>query len=372
MLTSLVILALTSFIPPAEVRPGQVDDGGVRGSLIYGTDRQKIYPLYVTDGGAALVTGSTTNSDYVHAGQAHDAGMMGPLMHGTNGTHVWDIRTTDEGILRTVSEPVELYIAKDTMWDETEASIFSIQGKRTLGWNSTSVLGDVAQYLDTTQDLLTPVVPASTYYIRSSNLNDSYDGGVGGTGAQQVRYVYLPADGGYQQVGSANLNGITGVSIGAGYDFFQWAEVSKIGTSEVSLGNITISTTSGTGAPATSTIVEYIAAGGNRSLSGRYKIPPYSMGYIMDWTGSAVGNDQDARLRATVFSDDGHQLSTVFHFVDTQYIIGNQTNFLSNLHYFGIPAGAEIKISSIPTAAGAANRMSSCFHIIVHKMSGAP
>ena len=231
------------------------------------------------------------------------------------------------------------------------ATPVTVFGRRAAGWNSTALYGDVSNYLDTTQDSNNTVVLGTTYYVRSSSVADTNTGP--GTGAQTVRIVYLDAAGAIQSTTVA-LNGTTGVSIGNTIAYVQWMEVASVGSSTTAVGNITISTV--VGAPTTAQTVEYIQAGGARSRSGRYKIPTGYTAFLHTWDVSAVGNNQDAYLRATVFTND-RSLSTVFHSVDNIYLAGGSglTNLL--LHYVAIPAGAEVKASSIPTAAGAGNRL---------------
>ena len=53
---------------------------------------------------------------------------------------------------------------------------YLILGRRSLGWNSTTVYGDVANYLDTSQDLLNPVVLGTEYFLRSPSVNDDVAG----------------------------------------------------------------------------------------------------------------------------------------------------------------------------------------------------
>ena len=78
-----------------------------------------------------------------------------------------------------------------------------------------------------------------------------------------------------------------------------------------------------------------------------------------------MGNNQDVRLRVTATSDNGHQISTVYHFFDTVYLIGNSTNFNAELYYSRVPPSGVVKISSIPTAAGAANRLDANVHLLI-------
>lgn len=247
------------------------------------------------------------------------------------------------------SLPIELAVSSQmVMPGGKDAHNVFIIGRRTLGYNSTTVLQDLAQYLDTSQDALNPVSTLTTYYIRSSNANDT----AAGTGSRTVRIVWLDSSGN-QQVTTATMNGTTGVSLGSGFKYFQWAEVATAGTAETPIGNITISSVAG--APTTAQIVEYIGSGGNRSLSARYMVPTGYTAFLSRWYLNSIGAaNQDARLRAQVFADD-HTLCSVFHFQDNLYMNGGTRGF-NQLAYIPVPAGAEIKVSTIPSATGAANR----------------
>jgi hypothetical protein len=290
-----------------------------------------------------------------------DGGQRGTLVMGSDGQHLRPLTVTDEGVVRTVSEPIVFYVSRDSVWEGKGAHNVNVLGRRDQGWGSTSTLGDVCQYLDTSQQLINAVSGATPYWLVSSSVNDT----AAGTGAQTVRIVYLPSDGGAEATKDVTMNGTTGVFLDGGYDFFQYMEVATVGSNEVSVGNLTISTVSG--APTVAQTVEQITAGGNRSMCGRYKVPPDSTGYLLDWHGSAIGNDLDMRLRVQEFSDNGHVYTPVYHFFSTNYVVGNTTNFVQDMLYEKAPAGAIVKVSSKPTAAGAANRADSNFHLLVKK-----
>jgi hypothetical protein len=137
-------------------------------------------------------------------------------------------------------------------------------------------------------------------------------------------------------------------------------EVASVGTSEVSVGNLSISSTNG--AATVATTFDYIKAGGNRSLSGRFKVPSDCHGHLVHWDVAAIGNTMDTRIRATVFSDD-NLISTVYHFLDRVFLAsgGNATQ---NLEYRELPANAIVKISAIPGGAPAGNKADGSFSII--------
>jgi hypothetical protein len=236
---------------------------------------------------------------------------------------------------------------------------YHIMGSRTLGWLNTTVLGDACEYLDTSQALMNTPTSGQTLYLVSTSASDT----AAGTGARTVRTVYLDANG-LQQVRTDTLNGTTPVSIGSGYTFIQWMEVASVGSNEVSVGNLSISSTNG--AATVATTFEYIRAGGNRSLSGRYKVPADCTGFLGHWDALAVGNTMDTRIRATVFADD-NSLSTVYHFLDRAFLAAG-ADIMQELEFRVIPAGGVVKISAIPGGAPAGNKLDCSFSICCIKL----
>lgn len=239
-----------------------------------------------------------------------------------------------------------------------DASLYHIMGSRILGWNSTSALGDACEYLDSSQNSMNTPTTGQTLYLVSTSVNDT----AAGTGARTVRIIFLDING-LQQIRTETLNGTTPVSIGSGYNFIQWMEVDSVGSGSVSAGNITISSTNG--AATVATTFERITAGGNRSLSGRYKVPSDCHGHLIHWDIAAISNTMDVRLRSTSFMDD-NSLSTVYHFLDRGFLSSGQTT-TQDLEYRELPSDCVIKISAIPGAAAAGNKLDCSFSLIVMK-----
>ncbi len=238
-----------------------------------------------------------------------------------------------------------------------EAALYHIMGSRISGWSSTSVLGDACEYLDTSQALMNTPTSQQLYMV-STSASDA----AAGTGARTVRVVYVD-DSGAQLVQTYTLNGTTPVAIMDHAIFIQWMEVASTGSSEVSAGNITISSTNG--AATVATTFDRITAGGNRSLSGRYMVPVGYHGHLVHWDAAAISTTMDVRLRATVFADD-NAISTVYHFLDRVFL-GASQNTTQDLEYRSLPAGSVIKISAIPGSASAGNKLDCSFSIIVMK-----
>ena len=248
---------------------------------------------------------------------------------------------------------IEMEISQTGKWKGKTAYIENVIGRRDQGWSSTSVLGDVAQYLDTSQAVINRPTTGQTLYLVSTNANDNS----AGSGARSVRILYLDASGN-RQVRTDSLNGTTPVSIGSGYSYILYMEVAD---GAIAAGNIAVSSTNG--AATTSTTFERISTGNGRSMSARYKVPTGYTAFIDAWDTFAVGNTMDSRLRATVFSND-RTLSTVHHFQDTAFVIAGASTTKS-LPYLKCPEGSEIKVSSIPGAVAVGNRNDVSFSIIV-------
>ena len=229
------------------------------------------------------------------------------------------------------------------------AKYYNILGGRSLGWNSTAVLGDCCDYLDTTQDLMNTPTAGQTLYLRSTSNNDK----AGGPGAVSVRTVYLDANGA-QQVRDDTLTGTTQLSVGTGYSAIQWMEVKTTTGAEVAAGDITLSSINGVATVATT--FERIAAGGNRSLSGRYKVPAGYSAYVLEWNAAAISATMDTRFRGDWFADDGVLTAGVYHFKDRVFLASGQ-NAAMDLHYLRAPAGATLKVSAVPGSAPAGNKL---------------
>lgn len=207
--------------------------------------------------------------------------------------------------ITSYAHPIEYEVRHAGTLNGMPAKMYHIMGSRSLGWNSTTILGDACDYLNTTQSLMNTPTTGQTLYLVSTSANDA----AAGTGARTVRTVYLDANG-LQQVRTDTLNGTTPVNIGSGYSFIQWMEVASTGSSEVAVGALSISSTNG--AATVATTFEKVGPGGNRSLSGRYKVPSDCHAHLVHWDAGAISNTMDVRIRATVFADDG-TLSTVYH-----------------------------------------------------------
>jgi hypothetical protein len=273
--------------------------------------------------------------------------------------------TVSSGTITTITNPVkhlliEFLVNRDGAIDGKTAYIIKMMGRRSLGWTSTTLLEDVCNYLNTSQARKNDVVLGTTYYLVSTSAND--DGDPVGTGARTVAIVYLDGSGNLQTT-TVTMNGTTPVSLGNQISYFEWMEVESVGSNTTAVGDISI--TSNNGAASYANTVSRITAGGNRSLDGNFKVPTGYAGYILDWSAASIGSaTQDVRLRSTTNSLN-RAVGTVYHFEDTMFIPGNTQGDHRDMHYLKLPAGAEIKISSISGNVAANNRVDAPCHILL-------
>jgi hypothetical protein len=279
---------------------------------------------------------------------------------------LWAITVDEYGELSTVNVTTgEAAVHKyDPIYDAQTLGIVNgktanqiyVLGRRDNGWNSTTTFGDVCQYLDTSQDLMNTPTTGQTLYVVSTSANDTS----AGTGVRTVKITYLDASG-LQQTTTATMNGTTAVAIGTGYSFIQWAESVTVGSLGVAAGNISVTSTNG--AATVATTFEFIKSGGNRSMSGRFKVPSDCTGYVHSAYYSAISTTMDFRLRADVDATTRAVTPGVFHFQDTAYLSSGQSLDKAE-DWLKMPAGAVIKISAVPGSAPAGNRADANFDIL--------
>lgn len=250
-------------------------------------------------------------------------------------------------------------VATTGLYRGKAAETVTILGARSAGWTSTSVFGDVAEYLDTSQALINTPAVGTAYYLVSTSAQDA----AAGTGVDTARVTYLDANG-LQQVVTKTLTGTTPISLGAGFTYFQFLETDHTSDkTRTAAGNITISSING--AATVATTMDLVKAGGNRSMSCRWKCPSDCVAYMLDWWASAVGNTMDVRLRETQFEGDG--IATCFHFQDRAFLASGQST-LPERHYHKIASNVELKISAIPGGAPAGNKLDCNFELICVKV----
>jgi hypothetical protein len=238
------------------------------------------------------------------------------------------------------------------------AHIHSIIASRSRGWASSSVLGDVCEYLDTTQSLLNIPGAGQTLYLRSTSNNDR--DGVG-PGVTSVRITYLNGAG-VEATLDVATNGNTVVNLGTGFSFIQNMEALTVLGAEVAAGDITISSTNG--AATVATTFEMIAAGGTRSMSGRFRVPAGTRVILNPvWTNAAIGGTMDIRLRIDS-SDLGVLTSGVYQFKARTFLAAGTSSAVGT-YCIVVPAGSTIKVSAIPGGTPSLNKIDSMFGVLV-------
>lgn len=251
----------------------------------------------------------------------------------TDGTE--DVAVTTDSALLTAEFGLE--IARGNI---SGMKLFSIPGRKNN--LSTSVLDDLTQVPSTTV-LGSP--GGIQLEIVSSSDEDSDTGGIvaQGSGARTIDIFYLDTAGAEQKE-TITMDGTNPVdTVATDIDFVQWMHTASVGgnANGTAVGNISLRTTDA------ATTFEYIAAGGNQSLSGRYKVPTGKTGYVTGWQVSGIAQRIDVRLRATVHRSNRELLPGIFLFQDIAVLKDSTTGWIQFVVPLKMPAGAIIKMSGI-------------------------
>ena len=262
-----------------------------------------------------------------------DAVLIKSVLTGEDPTDVFvNVRTNKEAALSVT----------DFLFEVARLSIpgikmFSIPGRKDA--ISNTVLDDLTQIPGTE---VVPEPGGIQLEIVSDNVNDAS----GGTGIQAVDIHYLDTNGDEQEE-TITLDGTTPVdTVAVDIDFVQWIHAKTVGSGGVSAGNISLSDTAG------AVVYEYISAGGNQSLSAKYKVPTAKTGYVVGWQASGITRKIDIRLRATVERFDRALIPGVFLFQDIAVLNDTTSGWIPFLVPLMMPAGAIIKLSAVSAAAG--------------------
>lgn len=274
---------------------------------------------------------------------------------------------TDNNVLRkilnrllTVSEAngglinPEFSAARLGMVGGKAAVSFHIMARRA-GFNSTSILQDVAEFLGASIDAMPELTGAESLEVVSASGSDI---AVSGSGARTIQVTYLDTSGNLVTSADIALNGDTAVPLGFKSIQIIWMVVTSAGSGTVAAGNILLRIAS---AGATH---EQITAGGNRSLSSHFMVPSGYTAYLTDWHVSAIGaTTQDARLRATVLPVS-RALSSTYIFQDTAYVAA--AGALDRpLPYLVVPALAKIKVSTFTGNVAGTNRIDADYSVLL-------
>lgn len=274
------------------------------------------------------------------------------MLQGLNEDYVMATARVVEGSVSTLGLSLQQSVALTGQYLGRPARFLHIMGLRNAGWSSTSVLGDIAEYLDTSQPELNVPTVGQTYYVRSTSASDTAIG----AGTKAVRVSGLGVTG-LRQERDYLLSGTTPVSVGNDWSFFQCLE-SQDGAQAV--GTITL--TQGNGAVTVATTYGQIKPGTGKSLCASYKVPSNATAYIISWDIEAISNTMDTRIRATVMTGD-RSLSSVWHFQDIMYLASN-TNATADLPFLKLPANARLKVSAYPGGTAAGNRCNAGFSVL--------
>lgn len=258
------------------------------------------------------------------------------------------------GELQTVSSPVNLAVVRSGLLSGKVAMTFHLFGRRA-GFNSTSILQDVGEWLGTSINLFPELAGTEALEVVSSDAED--DNTPGGTGTRSVRIVYLDTNYAIQSLDVA-LNGLAPVGLGAVRMLFvYWMEAVTGGSSEVSVGNIDLRTVAG------STIQERITAGGNKSLSARFMVPDGFDAYISIWDVSTIGTSQEARLRTTAHAYN-RALAGRYLFADS-FITTSDGSISLDQNWAKCPPRSRIKVSTIAGNVAGTNKIQSSITVLL-------
>lgn len=279
------------------------------------------------------------------------------IMGTDNQAHNINISSDGQFVVNT--ETVFQEIAMHGELEGRLAESYHIMGRRA-GFASTTALQDIKEFDSSTNSTFPELTGAEALEVVSTSASDTSTG----TGARAVEIRYL--DNTYTQRVSPwiSLNGTSPVATNFTAKFIQSMEVSLLGSSETSVGTITLRTVAG------SIIQEQVTAGGNRSLSSHFMIAANYTGYLVSWEGNSIvtsgaAQQQDMRLRATV--DDEGNLSTVYHFLDNMMLSSGTSSPQVELPYIKLPALTKIKVSTISTSLATTTRADTAYCLFIVK-----
>lgn len=254
---------------------------------------------------------------------------------------------------------MEQEVATTGLYRGREAELVTVFGARSNGWTSSTLFGDLAEYLDTSQATLNLVSPATQYYAVSTSAADS----TAGAGVDRLRIVYLDTNN-LEQIAYLTLNGTTPVPLPFAMNAVQYMETGHSTQQDrVAQGNISITSTNG--AATTATTVERIVAQGNRSLTFRWRVPADCEAFLLRGRAFAISNTMDVRLRGKIWANNG--LSNAYHFLSRAFLAAN-TSSAPVFNYLRLPPLADIKVSAIPGGTPAGNKLDASLSLIKVKL----
>lgn len=263
----------------------------------------------------------------------------------------------DDGVIAQVNiagidagVQVPVIIAPGTLWipsdfyleisrgNVTGMKLYSIPGRSDSV--STIALEDISQVPATT---ILPNPGGVQLELVSSSGNDT----AAGSGVQSVDIHYLDSAGVEQEETIIMAGAVPVLTVGTDLDVIQWIHTRTIGTvGGVAAGNISLRDVGG------GTVYEYIAAGGNQSLTCRYTVPAAKTGFVLGWEASGITKRIDFRLRATVERFDRTLTPDVFLFQDAVVLQDSPSGWRPFKTPPLIPASGVAKVSAVSAAAG--------------------
>lgn len=335
---------------PNDYRPGDLEHTLLQKIL----SRQK--EAGVTGGSATESTLSAIRDNGVEAAAAADAAAAQVIATAV----VTAASTAETAVL--LAEVRDAIPASDPFFLEATTALLNgkvaktlhIKGRRA-GFNAINIYQDIAEYLGVAVNLMVDLTGAEAFELVSSSASDS----AAGVGARTVRLTYIDASDNLVQSAPFTLNGVTAVPLtGITAHMLLWLQVDTGGTTEGAVGTILLRIAGG------GVTHDQISIGENRSLAGRFMVPAGFTGYVRYWQVSTIGGATfDTRLRATVNILDRTNVTrytSQFHaFAEAGQAI------VSDLPWVKFPALCKLKLSTIPSAAGALNRIHSDFSVMI-------
>lgn len=216
----------------------------------------------------------------------------------------------------------------------------NIPGRKNSISAAAGVMDDISQIPGT---VIVPDPGGIQLEVVSSSAGDTDPGGAG---IRTLAIIYLDDDN-LSQVEIVAMAGVAPVLTAAtDINKVQCIRAETVGSGGVAAGNITLR---GVGA---GTAYEYIALGGNQSLTCRLHIPANKRAYITRWSCSGITKEIDFRLRATVDRGTHQLMPGVFLFQDAMVLNDEASgNIIFSIPIL-LPPLSTVKVSGRSAAAG--------------------
>lgn len=262
-----------------------------------------------------------------------DAELQKAVITGENPAGIFkNVKVNDEDALSITSFLFE--VARGNI---PGIKMYSIPGRK--DGLSSSALDDLTQIPGT---VVVPEPGGIQLQFSSSSGSDTS----AGTGVQTIDIHYLDTSGDEQEENIIMAGAVPVNTVATNIDFIQWIHTTTVGSGGVAAGNISVENVGG------GTVYEYLAAGGNQSLSAKYKVPNAKTGYVVGWQASGMTKRIDLRLRSTVERFDRTLVPGVFLFQDVVVLNDTSSGWIPFLVPLKMPSGSVTKLSAVSSAAG--------------------